>query len=158
MATHSSTLAWRIPWREEPGGLQSMGSQRVGHDWYKQLSHRMIKGNNLYTYNKAWHIEACWSGSRPLEINYLNKPSHMSFSVASEYKIYVYVYTKLQSIKCLNSNVHTIIHCATWEAQLKNILLLKSANNHLGLQPAQWQQYQRSLITDHHDKHNNEKI
>ena len=32
MATHSSTLAWRIPWREEPGGLQSMGSQRAGHD------------------------------------------------------------------------------------------------------------------------------
>ena len=33
MATHSSTLAWRIPWREEPGRLQSMGSQRVRHDW-----------------------------------------------------------------------------------------------------------------------------
>ena len=33
MATHSSILAWRIPWtEEEPGGLQSMGSQRVGHD------------------------------------------------------------------------------------------------------------------------------
>ena len=32
MATHSSTLAWRIPWREEAGRLQSMGSQRVGHD------------------------------------------------------------------------------------------------------------------------------
>ena len=32
MATHSSTLAWRIPWREEPGGLQSMGSQRVGRN------------------------------------------------------------------------------------------------------------------------------
>ena len=32
MATHSSTLAWRIPWREEPGRLLSMGSQRVGHD------------------------------------------------------------------------------------------------------------------------------
>ena len=32
MATHSSTLAWRIPWREEPGGLQYMGLQRVGHD------------------------------------------------------------------------------------------------------------------------------
>ena len=32
MSTHSSTLAWRIPWREEPGRLQSMGSQRVGHD------------------------------------------------------------------------------------------------------------------------------
>ena len=32
-ATHSSILAWRIPWTEEPSGLQSMGSQRVGHDW-----------------------------------------------------------------------------------------------------------------------------
>ena len=32
MATHSSILAWEIPWMEEPGGLQSMGSQRVGHD------------------------------------------------------------------------------------------------------------------------------
>ena len=32
MATHSSILAWRIPWTEEPGGLQSMGLQRVGHN------------------------------------------------------------------------------------------------------------------------------
>ena len=32
MATHSSILAWRIPWTEEPGGLQSMGSQRFGHN------------------------------------------------------------------------------------------------------------------------------
>ena len=32
MATHSSMLAWSIPWTEEPGGLQPMGSQRVGHD------------------------------------------------------------------------------------------------------------------------------
>ena len=32
MATHSSILVWRIPWTEEPGGLQSMGSQRVRHD------------------------------------------------------------------------------------------------------------------------------
>ena len=32
MAAHSSTFAWKIPWAEEPGGLQSMGLQRVGHD------------------------------------------------------------------------------------------------------------------------------
>ena len=32
MATHSNTLVWKIPWTEEPGRLQSMGSQRVGHD------------------------------------------------------------------------------------------------------------------------------
>ena len=36
-ATHSSTLAWKIPWMEEPGGLQSMGSQRIGHDWATSL-------------------------------------------------------------------------------------------------------------------------
>ena len=38
MAPHSSTLAWKIPWMEEPGGLQSMGSLRVGHDWVTSLS------------------------------------------------------------------------------------------------------------------------
>ena len=38
MATHSSTLAWKIPWMEEPGRLQSMESQRVGHDWATSLS------------------------------------------------------------------------------------------------------------------------
>ena len=37
MATHSSTLAWKIPWTEEPGRLQSMGSRRVGHDWATSL-------------------------------------------------------------------------------------------------------------------------
>ena len=38
MAPHSSTRAWKIPWMEEPGGLQSMGSLRVGHDWATSLS------------------------------------------------------------------------------------------------------------------------
>ena len=38
MATHSSTLAWKIPWTEEPGRLQSMGSWRIGHDWATSLS------------------------------------------------------------------------------------------------------------------------
>ena len=38
MATHSSTLAWKIPWAEEPGRLQSMGSLRVRHDWATSLS------------------------------------------------------------------------------------------------------------------------
>ena len=43
MATHSSVLAWRFPCREEPSGLQSMGSQRVGHDW-------MTNNFTTYTY------------------------------------------------------------------------------------------------------------
>ena len=43
MATHSCILAWRIPWTEEPGGLQSMGSQRVGHDWLTLLTYRTLE-------------------------------------------------------------------------------------------------------------------
>ena len=42
-ATHSSILAWRIPWTEEPGGLQSMGSQRVGHDRTTKHTHTSVK-------------------------------------------------------------------------------------------------------------------
>ena len=46
MATHSSLLAWRIPWREEPRGPESMGSQRVRHDWvahaYSKLLNRVL--------------------------------------------------------------------------------------------------------------------
>ena len=41
MATHSSIIPWRIPWMEEPGGLQSMGLQRVGHDWETSLTHSL---------------------------------------------------------------------------------------------------------------------
>ena len=44
MAAHSRTLAWKIPWTEEPGGLQSMGSLRVRHDWATSLS-RIGEGN-----------------------------------------------------------------------------------------------------------------
>ena len=39
MATHSSSLAWRLPWTGEPGGLQSRGSQRIGHDWVIEDTH-----------------------------------------------------------------------------------------------------------------------
>ena len=42
MTTHSSILIWKIPWTEEPGGLQSMGSQRVGHDWVTEHTHGAI--------------------------------------------------------------------------------------------------------------------
>ena len=44
MATHSTTLAWKIPWTEEPGGLQSMGSQRVRHDWVTSFHFTSMAG------------------------------------------------------------------------------------------------------------------
>ena len=52
MATHSSILAWRIPWTEEPGGLQSTGSQRVGHDWVTLLT-------LLTLYREGWQTVVC---------------------------------------------------------------------------------------------------
>ena len=50
MAPHSSTLAWKIPWTEEPGRLQSMGLLRVGHDWETSLS--------LYINIKYAHLQS----------------------------------------------------------------------------------------------------
>jgi len=51
MATHSSILAWKIPWMEEPGRLHSMGLQIIGHDWETSLSlfqgHWIIKKGNF---------------------------------------------------------------------------------------------------------------
>ena len=51
MATHSSNVAWKIPWTEEPGGLQSMGSQRVRHDWATYSYSYTVKGFGIV--NKA---------------------------------------------------------------------------------------------------------
>ena len=48
MAAHSSILAWRIPWTEELGGLQSMGSQRVGHDLATKQQITMLKISRHY--------------------------------------------------------------------------------------------------------------
>ena len=66
MATHSSTLAWKIPWTEEPGRLWSMGSQRVEHDWATSLSlfslHRspftMLWQRGYIT---QWSYEPCYA-------------------------------------------------------------------------------------------------
>jgi len=54
VATHSSILAWKIPWMEEPGRLQSMESQRVGHNWATSLSlnpETVLRQDTLLLYN-----------------------------------------------------------------------------------------------------------
>ena len=52
MAAHSSTLAWKIPWMEKPGRLQSMVSQRVGHDWATSLL--LSKFREIMMHRDAW--------------------------------------------------------------------------------------------------------
>ena len=51
MAPHSSILAWEIPWTEQPGGLRSLGSQRVGHDWGTELA---IAFSHIFLRDHTW--------------------------------------------------------------------------------------------------------
>ena len=55
MATHSGMLAWRIPWTEEPSGLQSIGSQKVGHN-SERLSTMCIRGHLILTDSSGMEI------------------------------------------------------------------------------------------------------
>ena len=64
MATHSSILAWNIPWMEEPGRLQSMGSQRVGHDWATSLHLSGASSSGFlhveFPQCSPWGVTAVW--------------------------------------------------------------------------------------------------
>ena len=71
MATHSSILAWRISWTEEPGGLQSMGLQRAGHDWV----------NNTHTHIVAlWYCVVSWCTIKWISSVYTYTPSLLGLS------------------------------------------------------------------------------
>ena len=61
MATHSSILAWRIPWMEDPGGLQSMGLQRVGHNWVTEPFH--FDFPNFCTFSSLSFLLKNWTHS-----------------------------------------------------------------------------------------------
>ena len=84
MASHASTLAWKIPWVEEPGRLQSMGSLRVGHDWATSLSLSCIGEGN----------------GNPLQYFYLENPRDGGAWWAAVYRV-----TQSRTwLKRLNSN------------------------------------------------------
>ena len=70
MATHSSTLAWKIPWTEEPGGLQSMGLLGVGHDWatFTFHFHALEKETATHSSILAWRIPGTGEPGRLLSM------------------------------------------------------------------------------------------
>ena len=91
MATHSSILCLKIPWTEEPGGLQSMGSQRVGHDWNDSayntpcLKERTPKWASA---SKIWvslflKPASCVAGGWPLSLEVILKDRHMAALIVS---------------------------------------------------------------------------
>ena len=89
--THSRTLAWKIPWTEEPGGLQSVGSRRVGHDWATSLS--------LFTFmhwRRKWH---------PLQCSCLENPRDGGAWWAAVYG----VAQSRTRLKRLSSSRHTLV-------------------------------------------------
>ena len=104
MVTHSSTLAWKIPWMEEPGGLQSMWSQRVRHDWAASLSLFKLVVPKKAEARRSWQIisltlticktEIIDSLSHPPLLNSLglivllptgNSPSKLNLSACSQF-------------------------------------------------------------------------
>ena len=77
MAPHSSTLAWKIQWTEEPGGLQSMGSHRVGHDWSNVAVAAVL---NQFTILSCRRIDAfeLWCWRRLLRVPWTTRRSNQS--------------------------------------------------------------------------------
>ena len=105
MATHSSTLAWKIPWTEEPGRLQSLGLQRVGHDWATSLLvcfiHRCtymsilisqfiplpLSTSGIHTYFLCLCLSMCWR--RLLRVPWTARKSNQSIlkEISPEYSL-----------------------------------------------------------------------
>ena len=72
MVTHSSILAWRIPWAEKPGKLQSMGSQRLGHDWATSLRLFWIYFiQSMDSYSSSQDVLRAWFSSNFMANNWL---------------------------------------------------------------------------------------
>ena len=93
MATHSSTLAWKIPWTEEPGRLPSVGSHRVGHDWVTSLS--------LFTF-MHWR-----RNGNPLQCSCLENPMDRGAWWAAVYGI-SQSWTQLKQLSSSSSSSDTI--------------------------------------------------
>ena len=71
MTTHTNILAWKIPWTEEPGGLQIMGCQRVGYNWacmhakpVSVKSKLYLKWNEVKSLNRVWLFATPWTVAR----------------------------------------------------------------------------------------------
>ena len=72
MATHSSIFAWKIPWTEDPGGLQSIGSQRIGHNW--ACTHE--KEKNMTNWRCISKVDLV-PGLVPGEVKFSDEPNFM---------------------------------------------------------------------------------
>ena len=79
MSTHSSMLAWRILWKEEPGGLQSVGSQRVSHDWVTNTTTGGSVVKSLPAKQESWVWSLGWED--PLEKEMVTHSSILAWRI-----------------------------------------------------------------------------
>ena len=119
MATHWSTPAWKIPWTEEPCGLQSMGSQRIGCDW--ACIHTCMRVHvHTHTHTHRVAISKKQRETGKVIFNYIFYKIFLNYhlNVYALYKIinqifYLYFYiTSLQNPVCILHLKHISIHCS----------------------------------------------
>ena len=110
MATHSSILAWKIPWTEESGGLHSLGLQRVGHDWVTN-THTWRK-KHRYSYF-LWKIK-----TKDFFLAFWNFSLH-KFALMQDLHYYLFFWTKVQR-GLLPLHTHTQTHTHTHKAKSEN--------------------------------------
>ena len=101
MATHSSILAWRTPWMEEPGGLQSTGLQRVGHDWATSLS--FFLSTLLSTYPLKYQFSSV-AQLCPIFATVWTTAHQASLSITNSWSL-----PKLMSVELVMSSNHLIL-------------------------------------------------
>ena len=93
MTTHSRILAWKLLWTEEPDGIQSIGSQRVEHDWECTQALQMASQRKIILLDKRW--------SKKLTIRYFKVSISVFFSTVTVFTITIY--TELQDIFFITS-------------------------------------------------------
>ena len=134
MATHSSILAWKMPWTEEPGGLQSMGLQRVRYNWVHVSLHKHTHTHTLpFTWKLRGHYKVInWPNSILLYLKEEGGPGR-----GGEVRNHLFSGTVRHT---LNKLAHDILYgCSLWHP--KRIIIVTS------------------VITDHSNKYDNsEKV
>ena len=137
MATHSSTLAWKIPWAEEPGWLQSMGSLRVGPEWATSLS--------LFTFMLGE------GNGNPLQGSCLENPRDGGAWWAAVYGV-AQSWTQLKWLSSSSSTLITYFKCVTYQQDWFSSLLLTKIK--IKIKPVskmvnQWNEMCESIMGDY---------